>query len=82
MVQLARAIAEGEVKMTLSDLDLEAFLSDEPESRHELVVNDVGEKSDFELLQMVENELTELRRIEIAEQRSNGRLPVTVHSNK
>lgn len=41
MVQLAKAIAEGDLRMTLSDLDklirLEAFLSDEPESRHELI---------------------------------------------
>lgn len=69
MVQLAKAIAEGEVKMTLADLDklirLEAFLSDEPESRHELVVNDLREKSDLELRQMVENELKALRQIEI-----------------
>lgn len=65
MVQLAKAIAEGEVKMTLADLDklirLEAFLCDEPESRHELLIGDLQVKTDFELRQMVEQELRELR---------------------
>jgi hypothetical protein len=46
---LRRAIAEGEMRMTLSDLDklirLEAFLSDEPESRHELVLHNLKNKS-------------------------------------
>ena len=88
MVQLAKAIAEGEVKMTLADLDklirLEAFLSDEPESRHELVLNDLREKSDLELRQMVNNELTVLRQIEIeaVRPRSSGGLSTTVHNEK
>jgi hypothetical protein len=55
--------------MTLGDLDklirLEAFLSDEPESRHEQVLHDLGAKSDVELRQLVENELKALRQIEI-----------------
>lgn len=88
MVQLAKAIAEGEVKMTLADLDklirLEAFLSDEPESRHELVLNDLRDKSDLELRQMVNNELTVLRQIEIeaVRPRSSGGLSTTVHNEK
>ena len=53
LVQLAKAIAEGRVKMTLSDLDklirLEAFLSDEPESRHSLIVADLRGKTIEEL---------------------------------
>ena len=68
MVQLAKAIAEGEVKMTLADLDklirLEAFLSDEPESRHELVLNDLRDKSDRELSEMVKQELEILGHIQ------------------
>ena len=68
MVQLAKAIAEGEVKMTLADLDklirLEAFLSEEPESRHELVLNDLRDKSDRELKEMVDRELQTLLRLQ------------------
>lgn len=45
LVQLAKTIAEGDIRMTLSDLDklirLEAFLNDEPESRHELVLSEL-----------------------------------------
>lgn len=65
MVQLAKAIAEGEVRMTLADLDklirLEAFLSDEPESRHELLLSDLRNKSDNELRKMLEEEIGILR---------------------
>jgi len=68
MVQLARAIAEGEVRMTLTDLDklvrLEAFLSDEAESRHEIIVNDLRDKSDGELQDLIEQELRTLKQIE------------------
>jgi hypothetical protein len=53
--------------MTLSDLDklirLEAFLCDEPESRHELVLNDLRDKSDSESREMVRQEVEALRRI-------------------
>lgn len=68
MVQLAKAIAEGEVRMTLADLDklirLEAFLSDEPESRHEFVVNDLRAMTDEELQELVKEEVAVLRGIE------------------
>ncbi len=61
LVQLAKAIAEGDIRMTLSDLDklvrLEAFLSDEPESRHELVVSELRGMSDRDLREMVQVEL-------------------------
>ena len=67
MVQLAKAIAEGEIRMTLSDLDklvrLEAFLSDEPESRHELVLSELSGKSDKELRELVGQEVDILRAI-------------------
>jgi hypothetical protein len=68
MVQLAKAIVEGDLRMTLSDLDklirLEAFLSDEPESRHELVLSELKGKSDEELRELVRQEMDVLRRIE------------------
>jgi hypothetical protein len=67
LVQLAKAIAEGDMRMTLSDLDklirLEAFLSDEPESRHELVMNDLRDRSDAELREMVRREIDILREV-------------------
>lgn len=67
MVQLAKAIAEGDIRMTMSDLDklirLEAFLSNEPESRHELVLSNLQGASDAELREMVEGEVEVLREI-------------------
>jgi len=51
--------------MTLADLDklirLEAFLNDEPESRHEMVLNDLKGKSDEELRELVREEMNVLR---------------------
>ena len=71
LVQLAKAIAEGDLRMTLSDLDklirLEAFLSDEPESRHELVVDDLRHKSNGELREIIEQEISSIRAIGIQE---------------
>ena len=68
-LQLAKAIAEGEVKMTLGDLDklirLEAFLRDEPDSRQEVVFADLKNKSDEELREMVRREMEVLRELEI-----------------
>jgi hypothetical protein len=68
MVQLAKAIAEGEVKMTLADLDklirLEAFLCDEPESKHELVLCELGKKTDAELRVLVNEEIAVLRTLD------------------
>jgi hypothetical protein len=43
---------------------LEAFLSDEPESRHELVLNDLRGKSDSELREMVAQEIGFLKQLE------------------
>ncbi|HEX5133700.1 MAG TPA: hypothetical protein VFX92_14595 [Candidatus Krumholzibacteria bacterium] len=64
LVQLAKAIAEGDMRMTLADLDkpirLEAFLSDEPKSRHELVVGELRNLSDHELRDMVRKEMVAL----------------------
>ncbi len=48
LVQLAKAVADGQVKMALGDLDrlirLESFLRDEPDSRQEIVVADLRNK--------------------------------------
>jgi hypothetical protein len=69
MVQLAKAIAEGDMRMTLADLDrlirLEAFLCDEPESRHEVVLSDLREKTDSELREMVKQEIGMLSQLDI-----------------
>jgi hypothetical protein len=67
MVQLAKAIAEGDMRMTLADLDklirLEAFLSNESESRHEVVLNELKGKSDSELREMVRQEIGTLAKV-------------------
>jgi hypothetical protein len=56
ILQLAKAVAEGQIKMTLADLDklirLEAYLNDEAESRQEIVVADLRSKSDEDLRDM------------------------------
>lgn len=66
--QLAKAIAEGQVKMTLADLDrlvrLESFLSDEPDSRQKIVIGDIRGKTDEELRRMVQEELGMLDELE------------------
>jgi transposase-like protein len=68
LVQLARAVADGQVKMTMGDLDklirLESFLRDEPDSRHEIVVADLRNKSDEELRQMLREEVRMLKELE------------------
>jgi hypothetical protein len=70
LVQLARAIADGSVKMTLGDLDklirLEAFLSDQPDSRQEIVFADLRNKSTEELREMVREEVEMLKELEVA----------------
>ena len=59
LVRIAKAIVDGEVKMTLSDLDklirLESFLRDEPDSRQEIVVADLRTKSNEELREMIQD---------------------------
>jgi len=67
LVRLAKAIADGQVRMTLSDLDrllrLEAFLRDEPDSRQEVVFGDLRNKSTEELRQMMRDEMELLREL-------------------
>ncbi len=67
LVQLARAVADGEVKMSLGDLDklirLESFLRDEPDSRQEVVFGDLRNKSREELREMVREEMEVLNEL-------------------
>ncbi len=67
LVQLARALADGEVKMSLGDLDklirLESFLRDEPDSRQEVVFGDLRNKSREELREMVRQEMDVLKEL-------------------
>ena len=68
LVQLAKAIAGGKVKMTLSDLDklvrLEAFLADEPDSRQEILVGELHGKSREELRELMRKELEMLKQLD------------------
>jgi len=55
--------------MTLGDLDkiirLEAFLSNEPDSRQEIVLADLRSKSDEELRAIVKQEIQALKELEV-----------------
>jgi transposase len=68
MIQLAKAIVDGRVKMTLADLDklirLEAFLKDEPDSRQEVVFADFKNKSAEELRELIQQEVRVLKELE------------------
>jgi hypothetical protein len=67
ILQLAKAVAEGQVKMTLSDLDklirLESYLNDEPDSRREIIIGDLKNKTDQELEEIVRQEMSAIREI-------------------
>ncbi len=71
LVQLARALADGQVKMSLGDLDklirLESFLRDEPDSRQEIVFPDLRNKSREEIQEMVRQEMETLKQLEVGE---------------
>jgi transposase len=71
LVQLAKAIASGKVKMGLADLDrlvrLEAFLADEPDSRQEILVSELRGKSRQELRQMMREEIEMVKRLDAQE---------------
>jgi len=68
LVQLAKAIASGKVKMTLGDLDrlvrLEAFLADEPDSRQEILVSELRGKSREELRAMMRQEIEMIKQLD------------------
>ncbi len=76
IVQLARAIADGKVKLSLSDLDkvvrLENFLRDEPDSRQEVVFADLKNKSTGELRAMVREEVEILKELETSQTNAEG----------
>ncbi len=67
LVQLAKAVADGQVKMALGDLDrlirLESFLRDEPDSRQEVVFGDLRNKSREELRELVRQEMEVLNEL-------------------
>ena len=67
LVQLAKAIAEGKVKMNLSDLDrlvrLESFLDQGVDSRHEVIIESLKGKSFEELRGMIKDELETLKKL-------------------
>ncbi len=71
LVQLAKAVADGQVKMHLGDLDrlirLESFLRDEPDSRQEIVFPDLRNKSREEIQEMVRQEMETLKQLEVGE---------------
>lgn len=71
LIRLAKSISQGDVRMTLSDLDklirLESFLRDEPESRQEIIVHDLEGKSDSELRAIVKREISLLQTISSSE---------------
>ena len=64
LVQIARQIAEGTVRASISDLDrlirLEAFLEGKADSRQEIIARDLAGKSTDELRVMLRDEIAEL----------------------
>ncbi len=71
LVRLAKAVADGHVKMTLGDLDklirLEGFLRNEPDSRQEVVFGDLRNKSREELRELVRQEVEVLKELGVGE---------------
>ncbi len=72
IVQLAKAVSQGKIKMTLSDLDklirLESFLSGQSDSRQEHIFGDLKNKSTEELREMIKVEIEMLKELDIQEQ--------------
>ena len=71
LLRLAKAIADGQVKMALGDLDrlirLESFLRDEPDSRQEVVYADLRSKSREELRELARKEMEMLKELQVPE---------------
>ena len=69
MLHVAKAVAEGKVKVTMADLDrlirLERFLSDEPDSRTEHVFGDLAGKSREDLREILVQEIRTARELEL-----------------
>lgn len=68
LVRLAKAVVDGQVKMALGDLDrlirLESFLRDEPDSRQEIILPDLRNKSQEELRDMIREEIKTLQELD------------------
>jgi len=84
LIRLAKGISEGRIKMCLADLDrlirLEAFLSDQPDSRAEIVFADLRNKSTEELREMVRQEMEMLKELEVKERRAELQDPQLAES--
>ena len=67
LVQLAKAVADGQVRMSLGDLDklirLESFLRDGPDSRQEIICRDLRDKLDEELWEEIREDEEALKRL-------------------
>jgi transposase len=67
LIRLAKSISQGDVRMSLSDLDklvrLEFFLRDEPDSRQEIILQDLKDKTDEELRDIMRKEFVLLREL-------------------
>jgi hypothetical protein len=64
LVQIAKQLAEGKVRVTLADLDrlvrLEQFLEGQADSRQEIIARDLRGKSTEELREMLRQEVADL----------------------
>lgn len=86
LLQVAKAIAEGKVRVTMGDLDrlirLQRFLSNEPDSRTEHVIGDLSGRSREELQTMLREEMKTLRRLGFSAAKAKGGRPRGACSRK
>jgi len=79
LMHVAKAIAEGKVKPTMSDLDrlirLECFLSNEPDSRTEHVVGDLSGRTREELQAMLAREVKLVKQVALGLPRAPSSTP-------
>jgi transposase-like protein len=65
LVQIAKKLAEGKVRVTLADLDrlirLESFLAGQADSRQEVIARDLQGKTLPELREMLRQEVSDLQ---------------------
>jgi transposase-like protein len=65
LVQIAKKLAEGKVRVTLADLDrlirLESFLAGQADSRQEVIARDLQGKSLPELRELLRQEVSDLK---------------------
>jgi hypothetical protein len=64
LVQIAKALAEGRIRITLADLDrllrLEEFMAGRADSRQEVIAKELEGKTTAELREMLRKEVEEL----------------------